>query len=128
MIEDPLSLQGLRIPPSHFDVCKSQGIATAGNAAGNTADLYDLTGANVPPPPLPAGFTARGIVALVFSILSALIGVGVVGWYVFLSLDAPRNLLIFACVLRYGAGEIGKKEPDQAVKEAITAAPEELRA
>jgi iron transport multicopper oxidase len=52
-----------------------------------------LKGANKPPPPLPEGFTARGWVALVFSILSAVVGMGVIGWY--------------------GAGEIGTKTPSK---------------
>jgi len=54
---------------------------TAGNAAGNTKDLFDLTGANVSPAPLPAGFTPRGIVALTFSIVAGLLGVAVIAWY-----------------------------------------------
>lgn len=52
----------------------------AGNAAGNTEDFFDMKGANVSPEPLPAGFTARGVVALVFSILSAFLGIGVIAW------------------------------------------------
>ena len=92
LVEQPDALQSsLTIPPDHLDVCRSQNVAIAGNAAGNTEDLFDLTGANAPPAPLPEGFTARGIVALVFSILSAFIGVGVIAWY--------------------GAGEIGTKDP-----------------
>jgi len=41
----------------------------------------DLTGANRSVPPLPEGFTAKGIVALVFSALSAVLGMCVIGWY-----------------------------------------------
>jgi iron transport multicopper oxidase len=51
-----------------------------GNAAGNTADVFDLTGENLSVSPLPAGFTARGIVALVFSCLSAFLGMAVIAW------------------------------------------------
>ena len=54
---------------------------TAGNAAANTQNLLDLKGANVSPPPLPAGFQAKGIVAMTFSIIAGLIGVGVIAWY-----------------------------------------------
>jgi len=54
---------------------------TAGNAAANTEDLLDLTGANVSPAPLPDGFQAKGIIALTFSILAGFMGVGVVAWY-----------------------------------------------
>lgn len=52
-----------------------------GNAAGRTNNLLDLSGEPAPPPPLPAGFTARGIVALVFSCVSGVLGVAVVAWY-----------------------------------------------
>jgi len=81
-IEAPLDLQNSIVPPqNHIQACQAQGIATKGNAAGNTVDLFDLTGENVSPPPLPAGFTTRGIVALVLSCLSAFLGVVVISWY-----------------------------------------------
>lgn len=83
MVEAPTELQQtLKIPQGHLDTCKSQNIATAGNAAGNTVDLFDLKGENVSPAPLPSGFTARGIVALVFSVIAAFIGLAVITWYV----------------------------------------------
>ncbi|MCJ1454538.1 hypothetical protein MMC28_004891 [Mycoblastus sanguinarius] len=95
MIEAPTSLQETLslsdLPPSHLSACAAQNIPTTGNAAGNTKDLFDLDGVNKSVPPLPAGFTARGIVALVFSCLSAFLGVAIIAWY--------------------GAGEIGKQEP-----------------
>ncbi|KAK8211353.1 hypothetical protein M8818_003320 [Zalaria obscura] len=82
MIEAPLELQKtLTIPQNHFDVCKAAGVPTTGNAAGNTEDLLDLSGENKSPAPLPAGFTARGIVALVFSCVSAFLGMAVISWY-----------------------------------------------
>lgn len=81
MVEAPLSLQEtLVMPQNHIDACTKQDIPIAGNAAGNTRDLFDLAGANVSPAPLPDGFTARGFVALVFSILSAFLGMGVIAW------------------------------------------------
>ena len=40
-----------------------------------------MTGANTSVPPLPDGFTARGIVALVFSVIAGLVGVAVIAWY-----------------------------------------------
>lgn len=52
-----------------------------GNAAGNTVDVLDLKGETSFPGPLPAGFTARGIVALVFSCVAAFLGMTVIGWY-----------------------------------------------
>ena len=42
----------------------------------------DLTGVPEPPGPLPDGFTPKGIVALVFSILTAFLGIAVISWYV----------------------------------------------
>jgi iron transport multicopper oxidase len=92
MIEAPTDLRStLSIPSDHLEACTSQNIPTAGNAAGNTRDLLDLTGEDLPPGPLPVGFTARGIVAFVFSVISALVGMAVIAWY--------------------GSLEIGKTEP-----------------
>ncbi|MDI1487725.1 MAG: hypothetical protein OHK93_006997 [Ramalina farinacea] len=103
MIEAPDVLQQtISIPRDHIDSCIAEKLPTEGNAAGNTVDLFDLSGAHKPPPPLPAGFEARGIVALVFSCLCAFLGVGVIAWY--------------------GAGEIGKKEPVTGGDTAETAA------
>ncbi|KAL8899555.1 MAG: hypothetical protein Q9207_006139 [Kuettlingeria erythrocarpa] len=97
MVEAPLELQqslslarspyasanssALAIPPSHVEACTSQGLPLAGNAAGNTEDLLNLEGENLPPKPLPAGFTPKGVVALVFSIIAAFVGMVVIGWY-----------------------------------------------
>jgi len=69
------------IPASHWQVCHDTLTPTEGNAAGNTVDWLDLTGANVSVKPLPAGFEAKGIVALVFSAASAVVGMGVIAWY-----------------------------------------------
>lgn len=89
----------LTIPQDHIDACTKHDILIAGNAAGNTEDLLDLKGAAVSPAPLPEGFTPRGIVALVFSILSAFLGVGIIAWY--------------------GAGEVGTKVPGRKTGEAV---------
>jgi iron transport multicopper oxidase len=83
-VEAPLEIQSSlkgKIPQDHLDTCSALDVPTAGNAAGNTANLLDLDGEPVPPNPIPAGFTARGIVALVFSIISGLLGVSVIIWY-----------------------------------------------
>ncbi|KAL8870239.1 MAG: hypothetical protein Q9174_003670 [Haloplaca sp. 1 TL-2023] len=69
------------IPTSHLEACTKQGVPVAGNAAGNTVDLLNLKGENRPPAPLPAGFQAKGIVAMVFSVVAACVGMGVIGWY-----------------------------------------------
>ncbi|KAH8646886.1 putative multicopperoxidase [Xylariales sp. PMI_506] len=82
LIEAPLELQRTQaIPQAHLDTCNSENIPTTGNAAGNDEDLLDLTGENSPPGPLPAGFTTRGIIALVFSCVSGIVGTIVVAVY-----------------------------------------------
>ncbi|GAQ34224.1 ferroxidase fet3 [Aspergillus tubingensis] len=81
-IEAPLAIQSsVTIPQQHYEVCEAAGIATAGNAAGNTEDYTDLTGQNKQVAWLPGGFTARGIVALVFSCVSAFLGMGMIAFY-----------------------------------------------
>ncbi|KAF1996346.1 multicopper oxidase [Amniculicola lignicola CBS 123094] len=84
MIESPLSIQKQlfgKIPQDHLDACTLSKTPTAGNAAGNTQNLLDLSGENKSPPPIPAGFEARGIVALVFSCVAAFVGMAVIVWY-----------------------------------------------
>ncbi|KAF8979003.1 hypothetical protein BGZ46_005940 [Entomortierella lignicola] len=79
-IEAPDVMQSiLKVDPSHYEQCKALGIPYQGNAAGNEG--LDLSGANLGPDPLPGTFTAKGIVALVFTIISALIGLATVIWY-----------------------------------------------
>lgn len=78
-IEAPLELQRtLQIPEDHFNVCRASDTKIVGNAAGNTAKTLDLRGQNKSPAPLPTGFTARGIIALVFSCLAAFLGMGAI--------------------------------------------------
>jgi iron transport multicopper oxidase len=55
IIEIPEDLRGLPIPDDHKATCDVQQIPTAGNAAGNTVNLTDMTGANTVPP-----FPVRG--------------------------------------------------------------------
>jgi iron transport multicopper oxidase len=81
LIEAPLDLQkNLTIPQSHKDVCAAAGIATTGNAAGNTEDYLDLVGQNMEMRPLPAGFTTKGYVAMAFSCLSGGLGLVAIAW------------------------------------------------
>ena len=81
MVVAPLELQKtLKVPKNHYDVCRAGNTATEGNAAGNTVDVLNLDGQNKAFPPLRAGFTARGIVALVFSCISAILGMAAVAW------------------------------------------------
>jgi iron transport multicopper oxidase len=82
-IEAPLLLKDTLepIPDDHYAACKAAGIPTEGNAAANTKDPFDLTGQNLAVATLPTGFTARGIVALVFSCVAAFLGMAVIAWY-----------------------------------------------
>ncbi|KPI42463.1 Iron transport multicopper oxidase FET3 [Cyphellophora attinorum] len=87
------------VPQDHFDACNalSPPVPTYGNAAGHGAasseeqvlgardidedDWLNFEGENVQAPPLPSGFTARGIVALVFSCICGILGCLVIAWY-----------------------------------------------
>lgn len=81
LIEAPLELQStLQIPENHREVCRSSNTKIVGNAAGNIVDPVDLSGQATSPDPLPAGFTTKGIVALVFSIVAAFLGVMSIAW------------------------------------------------
>ena len=56
MVEAPLELQKQQsIPAAQLQTCKSEGIPTLGNAAANTQNPLNLTGANTAPPPNPMG-------------------------------------------------------------------------
>jgi iron transport multicopper oxidase len=86
MVEAPLQLQASlgaagAMPDDHYTACARAGTPTTGNAAGNTKDLLDLTGQNRPPNRLPDGFTAKGIVAMTFSCVAALLGMAFIAWY-----------------------------------------------
>ena len=87
------------VPQNHFDACNalSPPTPTVGNAAGRGVASTDqqvlgirdtsedewlnMQGENVQLPALPAGFTTRGIVALVFSCIAGLLGCAVIAWY-----------------------------------------------
>ncbi|KAH7171409.1 Cupredoxin [Dactylonectria macrodidyma] len=76
MIEAPEKIQErITIPDGHYEVCKAAGVPYKGNAAANTEDFFDLSGQNKQPAWIPAGFTKDGIIALVFSVISAVIGI-----------------------------------------------------
>ena len=82
MVEAPLEIQKrISIPEDHFDACRAGNNPIAGNAAGNTVDYFNLSGAPRQVESLPAGFTAKGIVALVFSCIAAFLGLVVISWY-----------------------------------------------
>lgn len=84
LIEAPMEIQSnpsQNFTESYINACEKNGMKVAGNAAGNTVDYLDLSGQNIQAKDLPAGFTARGIVALVFSCVSAFLGMAVITWY-----------------------------------------------
>ncbi|KAJ5633512.1 ferro-O2-oxidoreductase [Penicillium herquei] len=81
-VEAPMVLQQrLTVPDDHWEVCRAASVPDVGNAAANTVDYLDLKGQNTQPAWLPAGFTARGIVALVFSCISAVAGMAFITMY-----------------------------------------------
>lgn len=49
IVEIPDELNGMSIPSDHANVCQLQNIPTSGNAAGNTRNFLNLTGANTVP-------------------------------------------------------------------------------
>jgi iron transport multicopper oxidase len=81
MIEAPTQIQKQPIPQQHYDECKAAGIPMDRNAAANSQNFLDLSGQNKQPGWLPDGFTPRGIVALVFSALSAILGMAFIVVY-----------------------------------------------
>ncbi|KKY19915.1 putative iron transport multicopper oxidase fet3 [Phaeomoniella chlamydospora] len=100
MVEAPLAIQEqiTTLPQSHIDACQAASIPMVGNAAGHGSNLssidstsstfqseksawFDLSGQPHPPKPLPSGFTAKGYVALVFSVIAALLGLASIVWY-----------------------------------------------
>lgn len=80
-IEAPDLIRKQSIPQNHYDVCALSQHPHSGNAAGNTVNFLDLSGQNEQVPELPPGFTARGIVALVFSCVCAFVGMAIIAWY-----------------------------------------------
>ncbi|KAK6373393.1 ferroxidase fet3 [Exophiala oligosperma] len=76
-IEAPRQIQEqLTVPEDHYAACRAKGVPYTGNAAGNTEDFLDLSGAPSQPGVIPyGGFTAKGIVAMVFAVLSAVLGI-----------------------------------------------------
>jgi iron transport multicopper oxidase len=56
IVEAPLQLQqSQKINPAMEEICKAQGVKTAGNAAGNTQNHFDLRDANTVAPQNPRG-------------------------------------------------------------------------
>jgi iron transport multicopper oxidase len=81
-VEDPVGIRANEQPLSETwkNTCNVLG-GYVGNAANITSDFHNLSGENVQPKPLPAGFTAKGIVALVFSCIAGILGCIAIGIY-----------------------------------------------
>lgn len=82
-IEAPVQMQErLSLPDDHIAACKAADVAYEGNAAANTEDFTDLSGQPKQSGWIPYGsFTAKGIVAMTFSIISALVGIAAITVY-----------------------------------------------
>ena len=82
-IEAPLEMQQrLTIPADHIAACRAANVAYTGNAAADTEDYLDLSGQPKQAPWIPyGGFTTKGIVAMVFSVLSAVVGITTIAVY-----------------------------------------------
>ncbi|KAK4057386.1 ferroxidase fet3 [Microbotryomycetes sp. JL221] len=80
-IEAPTEAQQiLQVPQVMKDHCAALGIASEGNAAGKFS-VTDLDGAPHGPYPQVLGWKPKGIVALVGTIVAALLGMAAVVWY-----------------------------------------------
>jgi iron transport multicopper oxidase len=84
-IEAPLQMQQfIRYPEAMTQMCQRQNIPVVGNAANHTEEtggLLDLTGEPSAPPPLPAGFTAKGYGAMAGCCIAAVMGLLTIIWY-----------------------------------------------
>ncbi|RKO87933.1 hypothetical protein BDK51DRAFT_17978 [Blyttiomyces helicus] len=79
-IEAPnVAQQTIKIPQLVLDQCAADGLPFSGNAAGKNGT--DLAGAPDGPNLPPTTFTAKGIVALIFTIIAALLGMATVVWF-----------------------------------------------
>ncbi|TID19252.1 hypothetical protein CANINC_003823 [Pichia inconspicua] len=96
LVEDPVGIREKEEPlhPVWKETCEACG-GYQGNAANNTQDFFNLMGENVQPKPLPSGFTARGIVALVFSCIAGVLGcvtIGIYGMADIPDIESPEQL------------------------------------
>lgn len=84
LIEDPEAIQknsSQHLTDNHKQICEKVGVSWEGNAAANSNNYLDLKGENIQVKRLPTGFTARGIVALVFSCIAAFLGIAAIAYY-----------------------------------------------
>jgi iron transport multicopper oxidase len=84
-VEAPLQIQqNIQFPDVMLQQCQNQNIPVTGNAANHTESnrgLLDLTGEPSAPPPLPAGFTAKGYGAMAGCCIAAVMGMVTIVWY-----------------------------------------------
>jgi len=84
LIEAPLRAQtaaAITFPPILNSHCAALNIPYTGNAAGHNSTT-DLTGLHVGPFPQVLGWKPKGIVAMTACVLSAILGMASVCWYV----------------------------------------------
>ncbi|KAH0834847.1 Fet3 protein [Lanmaoa asiatica] len=82
-IEAPLQVQERaagQVPPSLYEQCAALGIPQSGNAAGR-ASATDLTGLPLGPWPQIMGWLPKGILAMTGCVLTAVVGMSTVVWY-----------------------------------------------
>lgn len=84
LVEDPLGIQeksSQQLSSTSQGVCNAMNMPLQGNAAGNSTDFFNLQGEPVQPKTIPTGFTAKGIVAMVFSCLAGVLGLVTIAIY-----------------------------------------------
>ncbi|KAF8128210.1 Fet3 ferroxidase [Boletus edulis] len=82
-IEAPLQVQERavgRVPSFLYEQCAALGVPQSGNAAGH-ASATDLSGLPLGPWPQTLGWQPKGIAAITGCVLTAVIGMITVGWY-----------------------------------------------
>jgi len=126
LIEAPESIASHNtIPQQHYDICKAGGFAYEGNAAANTQDYLDLTDQNAQAPFLPDGFTARGIVALVFSCIGAFCGMGAIAVYGFSDIKYNKDSIYAGSAVP--RGEVQMVDVGNGVGDEEVAVDDEIR-
>ncbi|CAI7619413.1 unnamed protein product [Penicillium manginii] len=92
LVEAPEQLQEQeKVSSQAYDNCLAAGVPYEGNAAANTEDWLDLSGQNRQVDWLPAGFTTKGIVAMVFSCVSAFLGMAFISFYGASGIEAKKK-------------------------------------
>ncbi|KAJ3334922.1 ferroxidase fet3 [Gonapodya sp. JEL0774] len=81
-IEAPSAIQALagNAPPEVAQHCQALGVSVTGNVGGKMS-VTDFGAYSFGPYVQVLGFQAKGIIALVFSALSAILGIAAVAWY-----------------------------------------------